>query len=77
MMINGNYGLNNLFHITVNFQANENLVLSFKLLFLELRVHFSSSHYDADEDSGFALVGLVLEDTLETTASVRQVSMVL
>lgn len=41
----------------------------------ELRVNFSSSRYEADEDSGFALVGLVLHDVLETTASVRQVSL--
>jgi hypothetical protein len=37
----------------------------------ELRVRFSSSHYEADEDSGFALVGLVLEDVVETTTNVR------
>jgi hypothetical protein len=40
----------------------------------ELRVRFSSSHYEADEDSGFAFVGLVLEDVVETTTNVRQVS---
>ena len=42
-------------------------------MFSGLRVHFSSSRYEADEDSGFALVGLVLDDVLETTVSVRQV----
>ncbi|CAB4025377.1 partial, partial [Paramuricea clavata] len=36
----------------------------------QLRVNFSSSRYEADEDSGFALVGLVLHDVLETTTSV-------
>ncbi|XP_028394545.1 uncharacterized protein LOC114518753 [Dendronephthya gigantea] len=37
----------------------------------QLRVNFSSKHYEADEDSGFALIGLMLHDVLETMLKVR------